>query len=193
MNKWSLLDKFIAEIRYIEIMKNVIFQNSNMVVCDIGCGMEGQFLLSLKDKISYGYGFDMKTENRSIDNISLKLVDDLHNGIPLPDDSVDYAFLIAVLEHLSEPQIILREISRILKQGGKLVLTTPTPSAKPLLELMAFRLHVISEDEILDHKHYYTEAEIRNICSMCGLDIGQSYHKFWFGMNSIACGEKKGS
>ena len=38
MNKWSLLDKFIAEIRYIEIMKNVIFQNSNMVVCDIGCG-----------------------------------------------------------------------------------------------------------------------------------------------------------
>ena len=61
---------------------------------------------------------------------------------------------------------------------------------KPVLELMAFKLHIMNEAEILDHKHYYTGEEIREICRVCGLDVGNSYRKFWFGMNSIACAKK---
>lgn len=190
--RWNALDWFIARIRYNKILRTAPFQKKDLVVCDIGCGIEGNFLSSISDRIAYGYGFDMKTENRKFGNIELKQVDDLHDGIPLPDNSVDLVFLIAVLEHLSDPQQILKEIRRILKltPPGRLVLTTPTPLGKPVLEFLAFKLHIVNEAEILDHKHYYTGEEIRDICQVCGLEAGNTYHKFWFGMNSIACAIK---
>ena len=113
--KWNALDWFIASIRYREILRSTPFQGKDLVICDIGCGIEGKFLSSISDKIAYGYGFDMKTEDRKFGNIELKQVDDLHDGILLPDNSVDLVFLIAVLEHLSDPRQILKEIQRILK------------------------------------------------------------------------------
>lgn len=183
--KWNAIDGFIASVRYREILKKIPLDRRDIVVCDIGCGIEGKFLCSIADRIAYGYGFDMKTEDLKLGNIELKQVDDLHKGIPLPDHSVDYVLLIAVLEHLSSPHIILSEIQRILKPDGEFILTTPTPLGKPFLEFMAFKLHVISEAEILDHKHYYTKKEIQNICCKCGLNV-KNYRKFWFGMNSVA-------
>ena len=116
--KWNALDWFIASIRYREILRTTSFQRKDLVVCDIGCGIEGKFLSSISDRIAYGYGFDMKTENCKLGNIELKQIDDLHDGIPLSDNSVDLVFMIAVLEHLADPQQILKEIHRILRPTG---------------------------------------------------------------------------
>jgi SAM-dependent methyltransferase len=45
---------------------------------------------------------------------------------PFPDESFDLVLWCEVLEHLQrDPLAALREISRILKAGGKLILTTP--------------------------------------------------------------------
>lgn len=189
--EWNALDWFIARVRYRKILGAVSFDGDNIVVCDIGCGAEGKFLSWISPKISRGYGFDMKTADGAHANIRLRQVDDLQEGIPLENASVDYVFLIAVLEHLDAPGRMFAEISRILKPGGKLVLTTPTPRGKSLLEFMAFGLHIINQEEILDHKHYYIEKEIRNLCGEAGLDMRRSYRKFWFGMNSIACAVKE--
>ena len=134
--KWNALDWFIASIRYREILRTTSFQRKDLVVCDIGCGIEGKFLSSISDRIAYGYGFDMKTENCKLGNIELKQIDDLHDGIPLSDNSVDLVFMIAVLEHLADPQQILKEIHRILRPtggggggGGK---NTPNPTGKTI-------------------------------------------------------------
>lgn len=46
--------------------------------------------------------------------------------VPIPDDSVDVAFAGDVIEHLpGSPRHFLREILRLLKPGGYIVLTTP--------------------------------------------------------------------
>jgi 2-polyprenyl-6-hydroxyphenyl methylase/3-demethylubiquinone-9 3-methyltransferase len=44
---------------------------------------------------------------------------------PLPDASVDTALLGEVIEHLEDPGAVLREIVRVLRPDGRLVLTTP--------------------------------------------------------------------
>ena len=45
-------------------------------------------------------------------------------AIPYPDDHFDAAYADWVLEHLPEPGVALREISRVLKPGGLLVFRT---------------------------------------------------------------------
>jgi ubiquinone/menaquinone biosynthesis C-methylase UbiE len=43
--------------------------------------------------------------------------------IPLPDEAVDYAFANMYLHHVEDPPAAIREMARILRPGGKLVIT----------------------------------------------------------------------
>lgn len=46
-------------------------------------------------------------------------------AIPVPDTSFDNVLCTEVLEHVPDPVVALREIARILKPGGRLILTAP--------------------------------------------------------------------
>lgn len=48
--------------------------------------------------------------------------------IPVPDASFDVILLTEVLEHVPNPVEVIREISRIIKPGGRLILTAPLGS-----------------------------------------------------------------
>ena len=45
--------------------------------------------------------------------------------IPLPDASLDAVLCTEVLEHVTDPMAVLKEFGRLLKPGGKLLLTAP--------------------------------------------------------------------
>jgi len=187
MIRWTLLDRFIAFLRFSKVKKYV---EKDTVLCDIGCGFNGAFLLSLMGRIKEGYGFDRKVSEYSEANIHLAEVENLENGIPMGDDSVDAATLLALLEHLNNPHLVIKDVYRILKPGGRIALTTPTPLAKPVLEFLAFKLNIISKEEISDHKHYFTPEEISNLLQSIGFgDI--KVRKFQFGFNQIAFAIKK--
>ena len=51
------------------------------------------------------------------------LVGDIYH-LPFPDGSFPVVVMIEVLEHLQEPARALEEVARVLKPGGKLILTT---------------------------------------------------------------------
>lgn len=85
----------------------------------------GRFDYAAQDVAAYegrGDGKGLQTGTR--DHAGLDLVCDI-TDVPEPDASFDAVLCTEVLEHLPEPVAALRELARLLKPGGTLVLTAP--------------------------------------------------------------------
>ena len=59
-----------------------------------------------------------------VDYSDLDIVSDIVD-IPLEDESIDAILCVEVLEHVENPLLVFKEFSRLLKKGGKLILTAP--------------------------------------------------------------------
>ena len=93
--------------------------------------------------------------------------------------------MLAVIEHLSYPIDMLREIERVLVPNGILLLTAPSHLAKPVLEFLSYKLHIVDEREIRDHKRYYNKANfVQNIAQVPNLEIIKHTY-FQCGMNNF--------
>lgn len=180
---FNSLDLFISRWRS-RIIRSHIRQNDRIL--DFGCGHQALFLLSVRDLIKKGIGLDYDAEpghpaqNLEIQNFHFK------TRFEFPDEHFDQVTILAVLEHipLDQVSVLLNEFKRILKVGGNVLITTPTPASKPLLEFLAFKLKIISAPEIADHKHYYSRADMHTLATQHGF-ICSNYRTFQLGMNSF--------
>ena len=68
---------------------------------------------------------------------------DLNERLPLPDRHADIVLFQEAIEHLPDHERVLRELNRILKPGGSLILTTPNVS-----NLRARLSHLLVESEL---------------------------------------------
>jgi len=95
---------------------------------DVGCGA-GVFLHRMHDLGWSVTGIDF--DAKAIENAKKKYGDGLTfmntdlPGARFPDNSFDAVTMSHVIEHVPDPVALLIEIRRILKAGGRLVITTP--------------------------------------------------------------------
>ena len=59
------------------------------------------------------------------DIVSFHQLDLSFNKLPFNDDSVDIILAIAILEHLENPILVIREAARVLKKGGIFMAAVP--------------------------------------------------------------------
>ena len=151
-----------------------------MKICDIGCGANPVLLNYISDIIfNKPVGLDFCVENYEDKNIELRKTDLDKLPLPVKEGEFDLITMLAVLEHLNNYDEVIGECKRGLKDGGKLLMTTPSPLSKPILELLA-NLRIISKAAIDDHKQYFKKSEISDLLRKHGFtDI-----KVW----SVACG-----
>lgn len=180
----ELFEPIFRKFRVGHVIRHI---NKYMILCDIGCG-DGSFLKSISKSIKTGYGFDKKITDYTVDNIYFKKLF-FDSKIPLDDSSVDCVTLIAVLEHIEAPDKILTECNRILKKNGKIMITTPAPMSKPILEFLSYRLNIVNPVEIMDHKHYFSKNELVNLLKSCGFK-DMTVRSFEIGLNNFALGYK---
>lgn len=186
--KQPLLEPVLRRMRIRQVLP-VIRQHRECVLLDIGCGVHATFLQSVEPYIARGEGFDFKAPlmaTAKLQTRQLTLVDQL----PCADASFDVVTMLAVLEHLEHPDAILREIARVLKPAGRLVLTVPSNAAKPVLEFLAYRVGVVSEAEIRDHKRYFNRQSLTEILRGTGLAV-ETHRYFQLGMNNFLVARKR--
>ncbi len=98
-------------------------------VLDLACG-EGAVGLYLQSLGCVVTGLDLAGEAlKKARQRGLKVVTgDVEKRLPFPDESFDLVFWGDNVEHLFNPTKTVHEIHRILKQGGKLILSCPNMS-----------------------------------------------------------------
>lgn len=108
LNRYQWASSFINNLTEVE-----------PVVFDIGA-KDSIITSSITKKIKY-QGFDMAPEITSIKTWNI------NNELPELSNSADYVLLLEVVEHLTNPWNCLSNLAKVLKPGGKLILTTPNP------------------------------------------------------------------
>ena len=68
---------------------------------------------------------------------------DLNGPVPLPAESFDAIVSAEVIEHLENPRAVFRELNRLLRPGGYLLLTTPNQESLRSLASLAVRGHFV--------------------------------------------------
>ena len=96
---------------------------------DLGCG-SGNLTLRIAQVIEANevYGIDIDDEalrKAKIKGIKTIKVDLSKEYIPLPNESIDIVTALEVIEHLLNPDHMIKEAHRVLKKGGYFLVTTP--------------------------------------------------------------------
>jgi 2-polyprenyl-3-methyl-5-hydroxy-6-metoxy-1,4-benzoquinol methylase len=179
--KEPFLEPILRRMRLQKVLP-VIRRYPDCRLLDVGCGWDYRLLKTVEPLINSGVGIDLKvqeTTGTKINTVCMRLT----GSLPFDSESFDVVTMLAVLEHLSNPAGMMVEIERVLKKGGRLVLTVPSKLSKPVLEFLAFRLKIVSAVQIKDHKTYYNAVDIRSLLEQMGLIVEQ-HRYFQIGMNN---------
>jgi SAM-dependent methyltransferase len=158
-------------------------------VGDFGCGFDAAFSRTIAGDVAgltlvdVALADDLKADAR-VRAIEGRLPEAL---APLPAASLDVVLIVSVLEHISDPAGLLREVKRLLAPGGVVLVNVPSWRGKKFLELSAFRLGLSPASEMDDHKMYYDVRDLWPMLVAAGFRPSRIRcfpHKF--GLNTFA-------
>lgn len=155
----GLLEPMLADLRAQQANKLIPSTLREGRILDVGCGSFPYFLAhtSFKEKfaidqipLSSNTASELKIESFTLDL-------EIEPHLPFEDNFFEAITLLAVVEHLDPALMakLFKEVYRVLKPGGMVILTTPAAWSDGLLKFMA-RISLVSAEEIHEHAYAYT-------------------------------------
>jgi 2-polyprenyl-3-methyl-5-hydroxy-6-metoxy-1,4-benzoquinol methylase len=144
---------------------------------DVGCGA-GRLRAFLQGRFARYVGADVVRYEDFPANAEFCRVDLDTGRAPLPDGCADAVLALETIEHLENPRAFLRELTRLAKPGGWVMVTTPNIlSLLSLITLVGKRRFAAFQD--CDYPAHITpllEIDLRRIAAECGLQEIQTHY-----------------
>jgi SAM-dependent methyltransferase len=87
------------------------------------------------------------------------------SALPFPDASFELVLATDIIEHVDDDGLALREVRRVLKPGGRVLVTVPT-----------FRMLWGLQDDVSHHKRRYRLHELSERIEAAGLDVRSGFY-----------------
>lgn len=169
---------------YSKIIGSTVKEGGSYSVLDLGSGatffpyflnekVSNADITCVDSDVSLKQYFDSfnAVENKKVEFIAADM-----RKLPLPEHSYDLAYCVSVLEHTKDYEEIIREIKRVLRPNGKLILTfdisidgdadIPLPGAEKLLAALKRHFTVAENEtgiiESVSGAHVYTTKDFKN-------------------------------
>ncbi len=145
-------------------------------ILDVGCGTGANLLMLSK----YGdaEGVDVSEDalafcrERGLENVKLGAAEQL----PYDDGTFDLVTALDVVEHLDDDLAGLREMRRVLRPGGRVLLFVPT-----------FMFLWGLQDDVSHHRRRYRMPELRRVLEQAGFEVERTtYANITFFMPILA-------
>jgi 2-polyprenyl-3-methyl-5-hydroxy-6-metoxy-1,4-benzoquinol methylase len=142
----------------------------NVRVLDIGCGI-GATLAYHKARGCEAVGIEADENVQAIaKHYGLDIRAGIFDGTQFDSNYFDFVTLDQVAEHVTDPHALMRGVARVLKPGGKTVITTPNPKGlgARLFGRKWLNWHVPY------HIQFYTRRSLARIAEEAGLRLRSS-------------------
>ena len=134
-------------------------------ILDVGCGTGAN--LKMLGEFGDAQGVDISSDavafcrERGLENVKLGAAESL----PYDDNGFDLVTAFDVVEHMDDDVAGLREMRRVLRPGGRLLLFVPT-----------FNFLWGLQDEVSNHRRRYRLAELRRAVTAAGFQVERTTH-----------------
>lgn len=140
-------------------------------IIDIGCGTgHNSRVMAAKGHRVHGIDISEHAIARYRENGFDGRTMDIERGLDFEDESFDLAFCSEVIEHLVRPERFAAEVRRVLRPGGRLVLSTPN-SAFWLYRVLALFGWVVSDVQHPMHLRFFTRASLLRLLQGAGFRV----------------------
>jgi SAM-dependent methyltransferase len=178
------LDRYLRDVR---IAKAGRFVEKGDVVVDVGC-LDGAMFERWSETIEYGYGVDPTLAERR-EEPGYVLYPGLFPEVLPEDVRCDVITMLAVLEHIPKDgqAELAAACERILKPGGRVVITVPSPQVDTILEVLS-RLRVIDGMSLEEH-YGFDPTDTTGVFAPPAFRLAER-RRFQLGLNNLFVFEK---
>lgn len=170
---YALQPSAAARLKFVrEIVREMT--DEALAFADLGCGAGMMLSEVLMMKPNWtGHGLDISpaaidyaarlAAHKSVAERASFSTGDLA-GLPFETESLDLLIASEVVEHMPDPAGVMRELARVLRPGGSLILTMPLESHTPA------HAHTLDQPD-----------ELRSLCETAGLRVRTLKSRWHFG------------
>ncbi|MDI6768363.1 MAG: class I SAM-dependent methyltransferase [Anaerolineales bacterium] len=150
-------------------------------VLDIGCH-QGELFKWLGDRITPSVGIDPLYKETTPPDRHQFFPWTFHGRLPFPESSFDVIALLATIEHMPDKSAVAKESWRLLRPGGRVVITFPSLLVDRIISVLA-SLHIVDGMSLEEH-HGFSPNELPDIFEREGFGL-KKWGKFQLGLNNL--------